>query len=549
MLRNLSKIFAASLLSVNLLGVVANVQAQEPIVINMGRQTSTNPKLPDGDTYEDNAYTRLVNERLNVQIQSAFEANGEDYERQVSLAIASGELPDMMIVGDRDVVQELYENELIADLTDIYEEYASDYIKEIYSSYDDSILNAISFDDRMYALSGTSVDLGPSMFWLRQDWLDELGLDIDPDGDRVISLSQLVEVARAFMEADLGETGRPVGIPFNYWLTSSTAGGSTFAATGIANSFGAYPKEFLLDDNNQLYYGSNTPEMKQTLEFLRDLFNEGIIDPQFGTRTNDDITAMIINEETGIVAGPWHIPDWNLIQTRQSNSNAVFVPYAIESQSEEGHVSSISNKGPNQYVVVRSDYEHPELAIQIINLIYDEIPNSMNINEEFPTIAEYLNTGVDGTARPFNMEVLHAEYLLEEGRATALGALDEIPVEELPSIEAIQNVGLIKSYYEDPSNSEPVEWAKYASRVEAIDNLMNSLRDSNSLTEIFPPRFYDIKAMERNGAQLDKLQEETFIKFITGEESLDNFDSYVETWHNQGGTDVLAEMQADIDNN
>lgn len=69
---------------------------EESISCTVGRSTIANPKFPEGDTYEDNAYTRYLKERLNVEIKDEFEANGEDYDRQVSLAIASGELPDIM---------------------------------------------------------------------------------------------------------------------------------------------------------------------------------------------------------------------------------------------------------------------------------------------------------------------------------------------------------------------------------------------------------------------------------------------------------------------
>ena len=89
------------------------VNADGNTVITIGRQTAPNPKLPEGDTYSDNAYTRLIKDKLNIQLESAFEAHGEDYSRQVSLAIASGEIPDTMLVGSRDELEELVDNDLI----------------------------------------------------------------------------------------------------------------------------------------------------------------------------------------------------------------------------------------------------------------------------------------------------------------------------------------------------------------------------------------------------------------------------------------------------
>ena len=110
---------------------------REKVTITMGRQTTANPKFPEGDNYEDNAYIRMVEQELNVDIVDQFEANnGDDYNRQVSLALSAGELPDIMKVASKDELTELYENELIADLTDVYENYASDYIKGLYDSFD-----------------------------------------------------------------------------------------------------------------------------------------------------------------------------------------------------------------------------------------------------------------------------------------------------------------------------------------------------------------------------------------------------------------------------
>ncbi|HHU72637.1 MAG TPA: sugar ABC transporter substrate-binding protein, partial [Clostridiales bacterium] len=41
---------------------------ENEVVVSMGRQTLQNPKLPEGDTYEDNAYTRWLKDELNIKI-------------------------------------------------------------------------------------------------------------------------------------------------------------------------------------------------------------------------------------------------------------------------------------------------------------------------------------------------------------------------------------------------------------------------------------------------------------------------------------------------
>lgn len=516
-------------------------------VITIGRQTAPNSKLPEGDSYSNNAYTRLIQERLGIELESAFEAHGEDYDRQVSLAIASGELPDTMIVGSRDELEELVNNDLVEDLTEVFEEHADDFLKDIYDSFDGIQLEAATFDDRLMAIPSTSDDFGPNLVWLRQDWLDELGIELDKDGNRSITLDELKETAIAFQENDLANTGKAVGLPLAFWLSSPNHGGTAYTGTAIMNAFGAYPKSYLQDENGQMFYGSNTPEMKEALTLLKDWQDEGFMDPQFGTRTYDDIHAMMVNGETGIAFGPWHMPDWGLVQAKQNDPNAEFVPYALENANGDGGVNAVANRGTGQYIVVRKGFSEPEKIMEMINLIYGEVANSEDIEAEFPEIYDYAKVDVDGTVRPWNVVFLKAYSEIDDAVEASKAAVGETSIEDISNFFIKENAEKIKQYLDRPEETDPVDWTRYASRYLAVNNVMGGIREQGRLNEVKPPRFDSIKANERNGAQVGKLEEETFIKFITGEEPLENFDNYVETWNSQGGTAILEEMQEVVD--
>lgn len=213
----------------------------ETVRVSLGRQTLQNVTFPDGDTYEDNAYTRMAEKKLNIDITDGFEANGDDYDRQVSLALTAGDIPDMMKVGSLDELKELYENELIADLTGVYEEYASDYLKGLYDSYGGRALANVTIDGQMMALPGTNGDSGPSIVWIRSDWMDQLGLKVDEDGDKCITIEELETVAREFMDKNPENAENAVGIAFAPWLTNGDPDG-TFSMNSIAYALGAFPK-------------------------------------------------------------------------------------------------------------------------------------------------------------------------------------------------------------------------------------------------------------------------------------------------------------------
>ena len=387
-------------------------------------------QTPDGDSYADNAYRRLIKEELGVSIESAFEANGDDYTRQVSLAIASGDLPDVMVVS-RDEMEELADNDLIADLTDVYEEYASDNIKNIYNSFDNVQIDSAKIGDRIMGLPGTANDFGPNLVWIRQDWLDDLDVQLDEDGNHAITLEELESTAKTFKDKDAGGTGKTQGLAFANWLTSDSHGGSGYTATAIFNAFDSFPKNYLVGEDGQLVYGSNTAKTKEGLSYVKQLFDDGILDDQFGTRTYDDINAMMINGELGIIPGPWHLSDWALVQAKTANPDAAFTPYAIE--SSDGQVNGVSKPGVGGYVVVNKNFANPELAIKIINLLFDEVPNSTDMETEYPEIYAYAQKSVDGSVRPMNIEMFENLSEISDAVEASQAAEGEIDIDDISS--------------------------------------------------------------------------------------------------------------------
>ena len=510
----------------------------EAVTIMMGRQTLQNPKLPEGDTYENNAYTRMLEDKLNVKIVDEFEANGDDYDRQVSLALSAGDIPDIMKVTTLDELQELYENDLIADLTESYESHASDYLKGIYDSYGGRALENVTFDGKIMALPGTNADSGPSIVWIRSDWMDSLGITIDEDGNGCITIEELEMVAKEFVDKNPGNAENVVGIALASWLTSGDPDG-TYSMNSLAYAMGAFPKTWYEKDGG-IIYGSTTEEMKNALSTAAGWYRDGILDPQVGTRTWDDITALLANGQTGIAFGTWHIPDWLLNNVYALNKDASFQAYALEDAN--GKVNCKHNDATNGYMVVSKEFAHPELAVEIANLFYDELANSSSVAEEFPEVAKYMEDGVDGSTRPFNIEVNSYTSLLDDYKDLKQCLDGEITIEEIHSAEQRTNAAVIGAYLE--GTEDATGWAKYHSRMKGV-NLIYELTEQDLfswLTPVFPQT---TPTMETNWANLEKLEEETFIKIVTGVEDVETgFAQFVENWNAQGGAQIIDEIAA-----
>ncbi|MBD5456932.1 MAG: extracellular solute-binding protein [Lachnospiraceae bacterium] len=510
------------------------------IKVSIGRQTLQNVTFPNGDTYEDNAYTRMAENELDIDITDEFEANGDDYDRQVSLALSAGDIPDMMKVGSLDELKELYENDLIADLTEVYDEYASDYLKSLYDSYEGRAIANVTLDGKMMAIPGTNGDSGPSIVWIRSDWMEQLGLTLDEDQDKCITIEDLEMVAKEFMDKNPENAENVVGIAFAPWLTSSDPDG-TFSMNSIAYALGAFPKTWM-EQEGKVVYGSTTEETKQALAVVSGWFQEGLLDPQVGTRTWDDITALLANGQCGITFGTWHIPDWLLNNVYALNNDALFEPYTL--MDANGKVNCKHNDATAGYIVVSKDFEHPEIAIQIANLFYDDLKTSKDLLKNYPEVADYITNGVDGSSRPFNIEVNSYTSLLDDYGELERCLNGEITVDEVESAEERSNATNISAYLE--GNEDATGWSKYHSRTKGVE-LIQTLTENDQfswLTPIFPQT---TPTMETNLANLEKLEEETFIKIVTGDIDVESgFDQFVKSWNDQGGAQIIKEISEQL---
>lgn len=515
----------------------------DELTITVGRYTGTNPRLPEGDTFEDNAYTRYLKERLNLAIQDAFEANGEDYNRQVSLAMAGGDLPDIMTVTNWKDLQELVENDMVADLTDVYDRYASDKLKEIYGTYaevfEGGAFGKVTFNGRIYGMPDAQGDSGPNEVWIRKDWADKLGIPVDADGDGCLTISELKEIAKEFRDQDPGETGKAVGIPVQPMPTSADNDGGSFTLTGLANAFGAFPKRWQEDESGQVVYGTTTKETKAFLTEMAAWYQEGIIDPQCGTRTWDDCMSLLVNNQAGIVFGQWHMPDWAFTQIKTKNPECEFMCYAIA--DEDGKVNAMHVAPIDKYMVVSSECPHPEALIKMMNVYFDEISGA-DAAEKMPNIAEALQ--MDNSTKPVGVEVQPSDQLLQgyvgvmeavddDGKLPELGIYDQKMVQE------------IRTYQKDAAAATTEEWSHYNSRVNGL-GLYHGLEENGLLNWKIPAFTGSTDSMALLWTNLDKQENEMVIKIITGAESPEYFDTFIETWNKQGGSSIVDEVRAQL---
>ncbi|WP_165822668.1 extracellular solute-binding protein [Paenibacillus montanisoli] len=497
----------------------------EQITVSLGRQGVSGNNLPDGDTLENNKFLKYVEDRLNVKVKYEFSVEDMDaYNQKVNLTIASSTIPDIMVVNEQQF-KRLAKAGSLADLTDIYEKYSSPLIKEYYSSYsDDRVLNTGRIDGKLYGLPNTNIDGSYQLLWVRKDWLDKLNLKVPS------SIEDVKAVAKAFKEQDPDGNGKPdtVGLLGD---KSIVGDGGFFTFDPIFNLNHSYPKSWFKDDSGNVVYGSTTPETKQALAQLSEMYKDGLIDKEFLTRKWEDNAGLVSSGRAGILFAPW-FAGWMLSDNVKADPNAEWVPVAGPVDGE-GKRNVVPSAPSGTFLVVSKNAEHPEAALKMLSVEYEGIRLIDPASQEI-----YKDKGVSWLNYPLNLQ-LDFQDALARDIPVYDKVLQDNDMKDLPA-RLIPRVNSILKNHKEPKK----DIAAFADSLAFY--VAGAVTGAKEIAKVNPIFYGSTETMVKRGANLDKLENETFLRIITGAAPIDDFDKFVTTWKSTGGDTVAKEVEESI---
>lgn len=513
---------------------------EEPVQISISIEIDpTDNELPPGDTPLDNQYTRQIKEALNVDVDHQFAASGQNLRQRISLAIASNDLPDAMVVNAVELRQ-LVEADQIADLTEVYEQYASPDIKTIIENTNGAALDAVTFDGKIMALPGVQANAdGIHLLWIRQDWLDKLNLEPPT------TMAELEAVARAFVEDDPDSNGQRDTIG----ITGPESGGKLYANflesknnlygfDAIFSAHDSFPGYWLEGEDGSPVYGSILPETREALASLRDLYSKGLIDPEMGVRNKAD--EPIIAGKSGMFFAPWWMAYGPLTNAVKNDPEANWQAYALP-LNQNGEFRPHAATPSTEFVVVRKDYEHPEVPMKLLNNLFkNEQENTFDPSKGGPGYYPLRVVYAPSDEIEFTVRALRDVLA---GNKTAEDFADNKAYKLLPS-----DIASIKTIKNEPYDSMDLStWdpeANWGAWTRAYSMMVGGRPLVDTEFEEVPSLLYEqTPLMESRWVNLRKLEDETFLRIIMGAAPLETFDSFVENWKRQGGDQITQEVK------
>ena len=240
----------------------------ETVTVHLGGSMNPNAKIPEGMSYDDNSYTRMLKEDLNIEIVYDWVASQSDYTEKMSLSIGSNTVPELMNVNSTQY-RALLKYDMIQPLDQYFDDYASEALKSYVASGGEELMKCITNEEgEIMAIPAPNLTAGGvNEMWIRQDWLDEVGMDM-PTNE-----AELEEVGRAWKEAGLGTLGNSL----------------------ITQSF-TYEYPYFDDSISEEEYGKyldltvaplTWEPSEKYLKNLNEEYNEGIVDQEFYLNAQD----------------------------------------------------------------------------------------------------------------------------------------------------------------------------------------------------------------------------------------------------------------------
>lgn len=315
-------------------------------------------------TCEDNAWVRYVQSRvareLDIQLEFVSVKRVDDVA-QVNLLASQNEPPDLMFTYDYEFWLALCRNGLVADITDALAAHG----QTLQTSHA-AVLPYGVINGRQYAIpclrSATDVTSG----FIRKDWLDRLGIElpVTDSGGYALTTDQLLEILRAFQQADLGGQGQAAPVFLSY-------GTSYWPMLLILEAF--YDQSAILDEDLAslpffLYTGA-----KEGYRYLNMLYNQGLLNSDFATIGDNDKSqySQAITEGT---VGFWINDSWFGLD---SDNGAVMKLYRNDPAAEVVAVDLLGPSGKPAYKYTYNDYgmmvfvsarsEHVDAALRYLD--------------------------------------------------------------------------------------------------------------------------------------------------------------------------------------
>ncbi len=322
-------------------------------------------KFPDGESFENNPMHQLFLDTMGINVTAKITTTPGAREDKLQLAITSKDIPDFAYVNQTKLNQ-LIRGDMVEDLTDAYNKYASANLKQVLEQNDKKLFAPAMRDGKIYALPDptTIYDYTP-VLWVRKDWMDKLKLSAPKTMEDVFAM------AKAFTTEDPDGNGKndTLGLYLDKDLT-----GLNF----MMNAYGVYPDTsvsqanmWIKDKDGHYMNGSTDPGAIPVFEQLSELYKIGAIDKEFAIKDDKKESENIAAGKLGLFFGYFYSPLGDIRDSVRNNPKADWVPFSVPAAAGKGDFVPGTPLNAYGWLYVKKGFAHPEALVTMMNYVTD----------------------------------------------------------------------------------------------------------------------------------------------------------------------------------
>ncbi|MFC5653285.1 extracellular solute-binding protein [Paenibacillus solisilvae] len=237
----------------------------------------------DGQGLESNAFTKTLESKFNIKFQwTPIPSDGAAEKRKI--ALASGDYPDLFMLISyidhfgQDELLRLGQQGVIVPLNDLIDKYAPNIKNTLEGNADYKAMN-MAPDGKIYGLNGLSACYHcsfPNKMWVNSTWMKKLNIPVPKTTD------DFKKMLEAFKTKDPNGNGKADEIS----LSGST---TVHIIPFLMNAF-IYDDDrtyLMINNEGKVDFSPNKPEWKAGLQYIKSLYDEGLIDPGAFTQNGD----------------------------------------------------------------------------------------------------------------------------------------------------------------------------------------------------------------------------------------------------------------------
>lgn len=464
---------------------------------------------------DEDPIAKWLEEKYNVTIKLETVTSG-DVETYISTAFAGGDTPDVFCVGSdmKNTFFTIGEQGLLVDATEMYPlmPQTCKFVTKTLIEYSTMPDGTIPFTTKYSIQDGDIWNLA-----IRKDWLDKMGMEVPT------TMDELLEYAKKCVTEDPDGNG----MDDTYFMLAAGGGSGLGMLEGFATAYGN--PNYSVGEDGKLVAPMLDGTRKQTLQFINELYAANTLPADWYSIDWESAKAYTMNDKIGMV----RYPAGNLYGEYSNFTGAAADKvnnwYFLDTYpSETGKGGAGGNAGVLLAIPKANIGDDQGKLMRICHIL-----DAMCYGGEayFETVQ---GGGLEVWAdRGYTADV--REYL-DNGRSICYVDLSH-PGYELDSsnlaLASWQNFGYTLKYQDQyTTNEEQKPWAEAVAAADA--NVAKIDRWENTALLYTTPAEVEATLKEYVNAQE--------YKFVVGDRSFDEWDTYVQEWLDQGGRQVIESV-------